>query len=295
MKILKNNVKEIGIWIAYFIGIIFIENSFDYTIYVVGLIAIRILTNTHKLFNSAVAYSEKIKKVEYYLRMVYFISFTVMGFFSKANKTDNPIGTLCATIFIFTGIFIVICEVRYLIQRIYENKTLEKQVKFENKYGKNIFNGNLYIVTYIGEMDLIKKLAYIISNRRIESYNSNFVDMEDMMETLKKENYIIEETISMTRGNVDVLCQSVNKLLDNLKVNFKITPEMIYKTDNEKIVNRRKESMSTIINDINIINDYLKDFNYEIAIFDNYAIHYFALLDEKQKVELSELYNNSGY
>ncbi len=295
MKILKNNIKEFGIWIAYFIGILFIEKPSIFLIYTVTLIAIRLISNTHKLFNSTVADSEKIKKDQNYLRLAYFISFAIIGIFIKANKSDNPICFICGVVFILTGLFIVIFEVIYLIQRKIENKVLEKQIKFEQKYDQGIFNGVLYIVTNIDDFALIRKLAYIISNYRIGSYNSYFIDIQDMMERLKKENYIIEEDISMERGNVDILCYRVNKLLDNFNIDFKITPEMIYKTDNEKVVNCRRESMSTIINDVNIINNYLKDFNYEIVVFMNDEKLYFALLHEKQKCEIEELYKNNIY
>ncbi len=86
MKILKNNIKEFGIWIAYFIGILFIEKPSIFLIYTVVLIAIRLISNTHKLFNSTVADSEKIKKGQNYLRLAYFISFAIIGIFIKAKN-----------------------------------------------------------------------------------------------------------------------------------------------------------------------------------------------------------------
>ncbi len=110
-----------------------------------------------------------------------------------------------------------------------------------------------------------------------------------MLKRLKKENYIIEETINMNRGNASILCYSINKLFDNFEINFRLTPEMIYKLDNEKIVNRRKESISTITNDINVINNYLEEFNYKIVVFENDSIHYFVLLNEQQIGKLDEL------
>lgn len=168
MKVLKNNIREILIWIVYLIGVIFIplEGTSIY-IYVIGLIAIRTLSNTHKLFAKVNSYSEK----------------------------------------------------------------------------------------------------------------------------LKKENYIIEQTTNMYRGNASLLCYSINKLLDEFQVDLKITPEMIYQFDDEKIENRRKESLDTIINDTNIINKYLKEFKYKIVVFENYQTYYFALLNEEQISKLNELKN----
>ncbi len=122
MKMLKNNIKEIGIWIAYFIGILFIEKPTIYLVYTVALIAIRLISNTHKLFNSTVLDSEKIKKGQYYLRIACFISFAIIGIFIKTNKSDNPICSICAVVFILTGLAIVIFEVLYLIQKKLEKK-----------------------------------------------------------------------------------------------------------------------------------------------------------------------------
>lgn len=294
MKILKNNVKELVIWMFYLIVIIYIPLE-DVTlyIYVVGLIALRILSNTHKLFGRVDVYSEKLKKYVYYLRMLYFISFAVMGIFCKQKKVDHPICYISTLIFILTGIGIVICEVLYLIQRKLENneakKRLKEQIEFEEKYDKIIFLGVIYLLSNIKDTALIRKLAYIISNNRIGSYNSHFVNIQDMLKRLKKENYIIEETINMNRGNASILCYSINKLFDNFEINFRLTPEMIYKLDNEKIVNRRKESISTITNDINVINNYLEEFNYKIVVFENDSIHYFVLLNEQQIGKLDEL------
>lgn len=294
MKLLKNNIIEFVIWIAYLVGIIFIPlGRFFIYIYTIGLIIIRILTNTHKIFYQSNVYSENLKKAEYYLRTIYFSSFALMGTLIQDNKSNSTICYICANIFLLTGICIVICELLYLLQRKLENneskKILEEQTKFEEKYDKIIFLGDVYTVTNLKDRALIRKLAYIISNFGIGSYDSDFDSIQDMIKILKKENYIIEETINMDRGNVDILCYSMNKLLENSKIDLKIIPEMIYKLDSEKIVNRRKESITTIVNDINVINSYLKDFNCRVIVFENEAIYYFALLNEEQICNLNEL------
>lgn len=292
MKILKNNIKELVIWIVYLIEIIFapLEGESIY-IYVIGLIAIRILSNTHKIFIKPKSYSEKMKKEQYYLRILYFVSFALMGIFIKEKRTDNIIFNISGYVFVLTGLFIVIYEVLYLIQRKLENKELEKQKQFEKKYDKIIFEGDVYIVTNLQNTTLIRRLAYIISNNTIGSYDSNFSNIDEMLKKMKEENYIIEETINMKRGNASSLCYGTNKLLKNSKVDFEITPEMIYKLDNEKITNRRKESMSTIVNDTNVINEYLKEINYKIVVFANYPKCYFILLNEQQIWKLNELCN----
>lgn len=296
MKVLKNNIREILIWIVYLIGVIFIplEGTSIY-IYVIGLIAIRTLSNTHKLFAKVNSYSEKLKKNQYYLRMICFISFAILGICVKEEKTDDLLSEIAATVFVLTGISIIICELLYFIQKKIENKESKKieeeKIKMEEKYGKFIFDGYVYTVTNLEDRAMIRKLAYIISNYRIGSHESYFDNTQEMLEKLKKENYIIEQTTNMYRGNASLLCYSINTLLDEFQVDLKITPEMIYQFDDEKIENRRKESLDTIINDTNIINKYLKEFKYKIVVFENYQTYYFALLNEEQISKLNELKN----
>lgn len=296
MKVLKNNIREILIWIVYLIGVIFIplEGTSIY-IYVIGLIAIRTLSNTHKLFAKVNSYSEKLKKNQYYLRMICFISFAILGIRVKEDKTDDLLSEITATVFVLTGISIIICELLYFIQKKIENKESKKieeeKIKMEEKYGKFIFDGYVYTVTNLEDRAMIRKLAYIISNYRIGSHESYFDNTQEMLEKLKKENYIIEQTTNMYRGNASLLCYSINTLLDEFQVDLKITPEMIYQFDDEKIENRRKESLDTIINDTNIINKYLKEFKYKIVVFENYQTYYFALLNEEQISKLNELKN----
>ena len=128
MKVLKNNIREILIWIVYLIGVIFIplEGTSIY-IYVIGLIAIRTLSNTHKLFAKVNSYSEKLKKNQYYLRMICFISFAILGIRVKEDKTDDLLSEIAATVFVLTGISIIICELLYFIQKKIENKESKKE------------------------------------------------------------------------------------------------------------------------------------------------------------------------
>lgn len=290
MRILKNNVKELVIWILYIIGIIFIplEQSSLY-IYVIGLIVLRILGNTHKLFGQVNFYSKQIKKYEYNFRMVAFVSVAILGILSKEDKTDSLMFDIATITLFFTVIFIFIWELTYLLQKILEEKEKKAQQKFQNQYDKIIFESDIYILTYITDLALIRKLAYIITDFGIGSERSNFNNLENMIKELKIENYIFEETINMNRGNANILCHKINKLLEFHKINFIITPEMIYKLDNEKIANRRKESISTVVNDINIINNYLEEFNYRVVVLEYYQIHYFALLKEERIWTLNEL------
>lgn len=296
MKVLKNNIKEILIWIVYLIGVIFIplEGTSIY-IYVIGLVAVRILSNTHKLFVKVSDYSEKLKRNQYYLRMICFISFAILGICIKENTTDDPVGRIATTVFVLTGISIIICEVLYFIQKKIENREVKKiekeKMKSEEKYGKFIFDGYVYTVTNLDDPAMIRKLAYIISNYGIGSHESYFANTQEMLEKLKKENYIIEQTPNMYRGNASLLCYSINKLLDKFQIDFKITPEMIYQFDDEKIENCRKESLNTIINDTNVINEYLQEFKYKIVVLEDYQTDYFALLNEEQIGKLNELGN----
>ncbi len=296
MKILKNNVKEILIWIAYLIGIIFfpLEGTSLY-IYVIGLIAIRILSNTHKLFAKVNCDSEKLKRSQYNVRMICFISFAILGICIKENKTDDIVCNITTIVFILSGISIAICEALYFIQKKIENresKKVEKEkTEFEEKYGEFIFDGYVYTVTNLEDNAIIRKMAYIISNYRLGSHESYFHNIHEMLEKLKKDSYIIKQTNNMYRGNASLLCYSINKLLEKFQIDFKIMPEMIYRFDDEKIKKRRKESLDTIINDTNVINEYLKEFKYRIVVFEDYQTYYFALLNEEQIDKLNELGN----
>ena len=294
MKVLKNNITEILIWIFYLIGVVLLEGIAIY-IYVIGLIALRILSNTHKLFAEVNSYPEKLKRNQYYLRMICFISFAIVVICVKENKTNNLVSNVVGTVFVLAGISIVICEVLYFIQKKIENKELKKlekeTIESEEKYGKFTFDGYVYTVTNLDDTAIIRKLAYIISNYRIGSHESYFANTHEMLEKLKQENYIIEQTANMYRGNASFLCYSINKLLDKFQIDFKISPEMIYQFDDEKIENRRKESLDTIINDTNAINEYLKEFKHKIVVLENYQAYYFALLSEEQVNKINELRN----
>ena len=97
----------------------------------------------------------------------------------------------------------------------------------------------------------------------------------------------------MYRGNANILCYNVNKLLDNVGIKLKITPDMIYIKDSEKIANRRLESIDTIVNDLNIINDYLNEYSYELVYINYNELGLLALLNSNQIARIEELCNSN--
>ena len=68
---------------------------------------------------------------------------------------------------------------------------------------------------------------------------------------------------------------------------------MIYAKDTEKIANRRLESIDTIVNDLNIINDYLNDYNYELVYMNYNELGLLALLNNSQIAGIEELCNSN--
>ena len=61
----------------------------------------------------------------------------------------------------------------------------------------------------------------------------------------------------------------------------------------EKIANRRLESVDTIVNDLNIINDYLNDYNYELVYMNYNELGLLALLNNSQIAGIEELCNSN--
>lgn len=289
MKIIKNNIKELLIWILYIIAIIFIPLAENIHIFVVGVIILRLLCTTDKLFKMPIYFSNKMQKDIYILRTVCFISFSIMGLYIQKNLTDSIVTKISATIFVLSVIFIPILEILYLFQRKaeknYFNKMKQKENEYKEKYDIIEFTGKSFNLSFIHEENEIRKFAYIITNYAIE----NCSNMYDLIKQLKENKYLTELNINMFRGNANALCHSVNKLLDSVGINLSITPNMIYIKDSEKIANRRLESIDTIVNDLNTINDYLNEYNYQLVYMNYNEFGLLALLNSNQIARLEEL------
>lgn len=293
MKLIKNNIKELLIWILYIIAIIFIPLEKNMNIFVIGVIILRLLCTTEKLFKMPIYFSHQIQKDIYILRTVCFISFSIMGLYIQKNLTDSIITKISATIFVLSVIFIPILEMFYVFQRKaeknYSNKMKQKENEYKEKYDIIKFTGKSFNLSYISQENEIRKLAYIITNSALE----NCSNMYDLITQLKENNYLSELNINMYRGNANILCYNVNKLLDNVGIKLKITPDMIYIKDSEKIANRRLESIDTIVNDLNIINDYLNEYSYELVYINYNELGLLALLNNSQIAGIEELCNSN--
>lgn len=293
MKLIKNNIKELLIWILYIIAIIFIPLEKNMNIFVIGVIILRLLCTTEKLFKMPIYFSHQIQKDIYILRTVCFISFSIMGLYIQKNLTDSIITKISATIFVLSVIFIPILEMFYVFQRKaeknYSNKMKQKENEYKEKYDIIEFKGKAFSLNYISQENEIRKFAYIITNSALE----NCSDMYKLIMQLKENKYLTELNINMYRGNANILCYNVNKLLDSVGIKLKITPDMIYIKDSEKIANRRLESIDTIVNDLNIINDYLNDYNYELVYMNYNELGLLALLNNSQIAGIEELCNSN--
>ena len=216
-----------------------------------------------------------------------------MGLYIQKNLTDSIITKISATIFVLSVIFIPILEMFYVFQRKaeknYSNKMKQKENEYKEKYDIIKFTGKSFNLSYISQENEIRKLAYIITNSALE----NCSNMYDLITQLKENNYLSELNINMYRGNANILCYNVNKLLDNVGIKLKITPDMIYIKDSEKIANRRLESIDTIVNDLNIINDYLNEYSYELVYINYNELGLLALLNSNQIARIEELCNSN--
>lgn len=222
-----------------------------------------------------------------------FYKFFNYGIIYTKNLTDSIITKISATIFVLSVIFIPILEMFYVFQRKaeknYSNKMKQKENEYKEKYDIIKFTGKSFNLSYISQENEIRKLAYIITNSALE----NCSNMYDLITQLKENNYLSELNINMYRGNANILCYNVNKLLDNVGIKLKITPDMIYIKDSEKIANRRLESIDTIVNDLNIINDYLNEYSYELVYINYNELGLLALLNSNQIARIEELCNSN--
>lgn len=289
MNLIKNNIKELLLWILYIIAIIFIPLEENMNIFVIGVIILRLLCTTEKIFKMPIYFSHKIQKDIYFLRTMCFISFLIMGLYIQKNLTDSIVAKISSTIFVLSVIFIPILEILYLIQmkleKNYFNKIKQKENEYKEKYDIIEFKGKSFSLNYISQENEIRKFAYIITNSALE----NCSDMYKLIMQLKENKYLTELNINMYRGNANILCYNVNKLIDNVGIKLKITPEMIYIKDNEKIANRRLESIDTTVNDLNIINDCLNEYKYELVYMNYNELGLLALLNNSQIAGLEEL------
>ena len=174
-------------------------------------------------------------------------------------------------------------------EKNYSNKMKQKENEYKEKYDIIKFTGKSFNLSYISQENEIRKFAYIITNSALE----NCSDMYKLIMQLKENKYLTELNINMYRGNANILCYNVNKLLDSVGIKLKITPDMIYAKDTEKIANRRLESIDTIVNDLNIINDYLNDYNYELVYMNYNELGLLALLNNSQIAGIEELCNSN--
>lgn len=286
MKLIKNNIKELLIWILFIIAIIFIPLEKNLNIFVICVIILRLLCTTEKLFKMSIYFSDKMQKDIYLLRTICFISFSIMVVYLQKNLIDSIVAKISGTIFVLSIIFIPILEIFYILQRKIEknyfNKMKQKENEFKEKYDIVKFVGKSFDLSCISNENEIRKFAYIITNSALE----NCSNMYDLITQLKENHYLIELNINMYRGNANILCYNVNKLLDNAGIKFKITPDMIYIKDSKKIANRRLESIETMSNDLNIINDYLNEYNYELVYIIYNEFGALALLDSNQTAKL---------
>lgn len=289
MNLINNNIKELLLWILYIIAIIFIPLEENMNIFVIGVIILRLLCTTEKIFKMPIYFSHKIQKDIYFLRTMCFISFSIMGLYIQKNLTDSIVTKISGTIFVLSVIFIPILEIFYLIQRKIEknyfNKMKQKENEYKEKYDIIEFKGKSFNLSYISQENEIRKFAYIITNSALE----NCSDMYDLITQLKENKYLTELNINMYRGNANILCYNVNNLLDNAGIKLNITPNMIYMKDNDKIENRRIESIDTTVNDLNIINDFLNEYNYELVYMNYNELRLLALLNNGQIAGLEEL------
>lgn len=287
MKLIKNNIKELLIWILFIIAIIFIPLEKNMNIFVICVIILRLLCTTEKLFKMSIYFSDKMQKDIYLLRTICFISFSIMVVYLQKNLIDSIVAKISGTIFVLSIIFIPILEIFYILQRKIEknyfNKMKQKENEFKEKYDIVKFVGKSFDLSCISNENEIRKFAYIITNSALE----NCSNMYDLITQLKENNYLIELNINMYRGNANILCYNVNKLLDNVGIKLKITPDMIYIKDSKKIANRRLESIETMSNDLNIINDYLNEYNYELVYIIYNEFGALALLDSNQTAKLN--------
>lgn len=63
MKLIKNNIKELLIWILYIIAIIFIPLEANINIFVIGVIILRLLCTTEKYSKCQFTFHTKYKKI----------------------------------------------------------------------------------------------------------------------------------------------------------------------------------------------------------------------------------------
>ena len=287
MKLKKNNIKELLIWIKYIIAIIFIPLEKNMNIFVICVIILRLLCTTEKLFKMSIYFSDKMQKDIYLLRTICFISFSIMVLYLQKNLIDSIVVKISGAIFVLSIIFIPILEIFYILQRKIEknylNKMKQKENEFKEKYDIVKFVGKSFDLSCISKENEIRKFAYIITNSALE----NCSNMYDLITQLKEKHYLIELNINMYRGNANILCYNVNKLLDNVGIKLKITPDMIYIKDSKKIANRRLASIETMSNDLNTINDYLNEYNYELVYIFYNEFGSLALLDSNQTAKLN--------
>ena len=106
---------------------------------------------------------------------------------------------------------------------------MKQKNEYKEKYDIIEYTGKSFDLSFIHEENEIRKFTYIITNSTLE----NFSNMYELITQLKENNYLSELNINMYRGNANILCYNVNKLLDDVGIELKIIPDMIYGKDTE--------------------------------------------------------------
>lgn len=92
---------------------------------------------------------------------------------------------------------------------------------------------------------------------------------------------------------LETIIHFTNELLKKLNYDIKITEEQVTSKDDEFIKNRRNDNIITTDNDLNVINEILKTYNYEFITFlidaDGYWL---AIIPIEQEEKIEILRNN---
>ena len=241
------------------------------------------------------------------------ISFLIFAILLIKDRSSD----LVMWIIFGSGLVTIIMYLWFWQQRTYDNariKNIQINQKMNEEYRLKYGDDEKYTKSKLNYLvipddseinDKFNTMISIITNKQISFIEQNeYKNVSEVFSFLCQKDYM---KLSWINDSISLTCEGINSLLKNNNLNLEIKLEDIIKDDDEFIKARRRDMVSTLIYDLNKINDIIKNRlkNYEIitahiyndnSVFFQYPIYLCVLqtsefndfIDENENKESNE-------
>lgn len=229
-------------------------------------------------------------------------TFAVLGGFVALCIWNGLIGGITFAIFCFSLLFFALFRTAGL-----DKKSREFVSKQNELYGQeqapnfdSFYFGGFYLDEGEFNLEIMREGIRILSNGEIEIPNSVFENEEKNSQKAYISEYLLQNLDEKSYGvNIDMkteledLVWNINRVIDKKKISInKLTSEQITAFDNSFVKNRRKDSIVTMDNDINIAHNIIEKSGYELinVLSDEYCL---TIVNTDELLKLKQLEEKS--